>query len=132
MFLPKDKKIFKEVFLLALPIILSNLSRVLMSIVDIAMVGRLGKEAIAATGMGGMLAWGALSVVLGVRTAVQTITSRRVGQNKQNDDASSRRNPAPRMRRRARRRRSRRARRTIFSLCVKMSIRAAFNADVSV
>ena len=56
-----------------------------MSIVDIAMVGRLGKEAIAATGMGGMLAWGALSVVLGVRTAVQTITSRRVGQNKQNE-----------------------------------------------
>lgn len=53
-----------------------------MSIVDIAMVGRLGKEAIAATGMGGMLTWGALSVVLGVRTAVQTITSRRVGQKR--------------------------------------------------
>ena len=82
MFLPKNKQISKEVFYLALPIILSNLSRVLMSIVDIAMVGRLGKEAIAATGMGGMLPWGALSVVLGVRTAVQTITSRRVGQKR--------------------------------------------------
>lgn len=85
MFLPKDKQISKEVFLLALPIILSNLSRVLMSIVDIAMVGRLGKEAIAATGMGGMLTWGALSVVLGVRTAVQTITSRRVGQKRKKE-----------------------------------------------
>ena len=56
-----------------------------MSVVDIAMVGRLGKEAIAATGMGGMLTWGALSVVLGVRTAVQTITSRRVGQKKEKE-----------------------------------------------
>lgn len=85
MIFPKDKNISKEVFFLALPIILSNLSRVLMSVVDIAMVGRLGKEAIAATGMGGMLMWGALSVVLGIRTAVQTVTSRRIGQKKEKE-----------------------------------------------
>ena len=53
-----------------------------MSLVDVAMVGHLGPEAIAATGMGGMLAWGALSIVLGIRTSVQTITSRRLGQKK--------------------------------------------------
>ena len=53
-----------------------------MSLVDIAMVGHLGPEALAATGMGGMLAWGALSIVLGIRTSVQTITSRRLGQKK--------------------------------------------------
>ena len=53
-----------------------------MSLVDVAMVGHLGPEALAATGMGGMLAWGALSVVLGIRTSVQTITSRRLGQKK--------------------------------------------------
>jgi putative MATE family efflux protein len=46
------------------------------------MVGHLGVAAIAATGMGGMVLWGALSVVLGIRTAVQTVTSRRVGQKK--------------------------------------------------
>ena len=46
------------------------------------MVGRLGPEALAATGMGGMLVWGALSLVLGIRTSVQTIASRRLGQNK--------------------------------------------------
>lgn len=82
LFLPQDKAISREVFSLALPIILSNLSRVLMSLIDVAMVGRLGAASIAATGVGGMLFWGALSVVMGIRTAVQTVTSRRLGQNK--------------------------------------------------
>ncbi len=80
MLLPQDKKISKEVFTLAYPVILSNLSRVLMSIVDVAMVGRLGTEALAATGMGSMLFWGALSLALGIRTAVQTVAARRLGQ----------------------------------------------------
>ena len=77
---PQDKQISKEVFNLALPVIVSNLSRVLMSMVDVAMVGRLGAEALAATGMGAMLLWGALSFVLGIRTGVQTLASRRLGQ----------------------------------------------------
>jgi len=77
---PQDKKISKEVFSLALPVIVSNLSRVFMSMVDVAMVGRLGAEALAATGMGAMLLWGALSFVLGIRTGVQTLASRRLGQ----------------------------------------------------
>ena len=79
---PQDKAISREVFTLALPVILSNLSRVLMSLIDVAMVGRLGAAAIAATGMGAMLFWGALSLVLGIRTAVQTVASRRLGQKK--------------------------------------------------
>jgi len=77
---PQDKAISKEVLNLAFPVILSNLSRVLMSIVDVAMVGRLGTEALAATGMGAMMLWGALSLVLGIRTSVQTVASRRLGQ----------------------------------------------------
>jgi|TARA_B100000029_G_scaffold119763_1_gene113112 putative MATE family efflux protein len=77
---PQDKAISKEVLNLAFPVILSNLSRVLMSMFDVAMVGRLGAEALAATGMGAMLLWGALSLVLGIRTAVQTVASRRLGQ----------------------------------------------------
>ena len=77
---PQDKEISKEVLNLAFPVILSNLSRVLMSMVDVAMVGRLGAEALAATGMGAMMFWGALSLVLGIRTAVQTVASRRLGQ----------------------------------------------------
>ena len=61
---PQDKAISKEILNLALPVILSNISRVLMSMVDVAMVGRLGAEALAATGMGAMLFWGALSLAL--------------------------------------------------------------------
>ncbi len=79
---PKDKAISDQVIRLAFPVIVSNLSRVLMSVVDVAMVGRLGAAALAATGMGAMLFWGALSLVLGIRTSTQTIASRRLGQKK--------------------------------------------------
>ena len=77
---PKNKKIAKEVLSLSYPIIFSNLSRVLMSMFDLIMVGHLGVSALAATGMGGMVLWGALSIVIGIRTAVQTVSSRRLGQ----------------------------------------------------
>ena len=49
---------------------------------DLVMVGHLGVSALAATGMGGMVLWGALSIVIGIRTAVQTVSSRRLGQKK--------------------------------------------------
>ena len=35
-----------------------------MSMFDVAMVGRLGPEALAATGMGGMLVWALMSAAL--------------------------------------------------------------------
>ena len=75
------KVCFKEIVFLSSPVVLSNISRVLMSIFDVAMVGRLGSEALAATGMGGMLVWAPMSMALGIRTAVQTVSSRRLGQN---------------------------------------------------
>ena len=53
-----------------------------MSMFDLVMVGHLGVSALAATGMGGMVLWGALSIVIGIRTAVQTVSSRRLGQKK--------------------------------------------------
>lgn len=53
-----------------------------MGIADVAMVGHLGAEALAATGMGNMLFWGALSFMIGVRTATQTVTARRLGEKK--------------------------------------------------
>ena len=60
-----------------------------MSMFDVAMVGRLGPEALAATGMGGMLVWALMSAALGIRTAVQTVASRRLGQNKEKESGSS-------------------------------------------
>ena len=60
-----------------------------MSIFDVAMVGRLGSEALAATGMGGMLVWAPMSMALGIRTAVQTVSSRRLGQKKEEESSKS-------------------------------------------
>ena len=90
--LPQDKKVSREVLILALPVIFSNLSRVFMSVVDVAMVGHLGPTALAATGMGAMLFWGALSFMLGIRTAVQTVSARRLGQGCFNDCGNAFRN----------------------------------------
>ncbi len=63
-----------------------------MSVVDVAMVGRLGAGALAATGMGSMVFWGALSALLGVRTAVQTVASRRLGQGLYKESGTALRN----------------------------------------
>ena len=43
--LPKDKKLFKYIFFLAVPVILSNISRVMMGLADTVMVGHLGSKA---------------------------------------------------------------------------------------
>ena len=51
-----------------------------MGLTDMAMVSRLGAVALAATGMGSLLLWVFMSMGIGVRTAVQTVTSRRLGQ----------------------------------------------------
>lgn len=53
-----------------------------MGLVDMAMVGYLGAPALAATGMGAMLFWGALSFVIGIRTSTQTVAARRLGEQK--------------------------------------------------
>ena len=79
-FIKSDKRISSEVITLAIPIIFSNLSRVIMGLTDMAMVSRLGAVALAATGMGSLLLWVFMSMGIGVRTAVQTVTSRRLGQ----------------------------------------------------
>ncbi len=65
---------------IGLPVIASNLSRTLMNMADVAMVGRLGHQALAATGMGSMLVWVAIMMAIGLRIATQTVTARRVGQ----------------------------------------------------
>ena len=48
---PKDKDLFRYIFTLAIPVIISNISRVLMGLVDTMMVGHLGAKAIAGVGM---------------------------------------------------------------------------------
>lgn len=53
-----------------------------MNLADMAMVGRLGAAALAAVGMGSMVVWAVLSTGISLRTAVQTVASRRLGQEK--------------------------------------------------
>ena len=83
--LPNDLAVSQRVITLAFPIILGNLSRVLMNVVDVAMVGRLGAKSLAAVGLGAVLIWTILSVGIAFRTGVQTVTARRYGQKRFND-----------------------------------------------
>ena len=82
MIFPKDRDLSKEIITLAVPVIIGNLSRVIMGLADMAMVGRLGMDALAATGMGAMLVWILITFSLGLRTGTQTVASRPLGQKK--------------------------------------------------
>ncbi|MEE8335785.1 MAG: hypothetical protein V3S48_05065 [Candidatus Neomarinimicrobiota bacterium] len=55
LFKVNDQAVTTQILTLGLPVIASNLSRTIMSLADVAMVGRLGAGALAATGMGSML-----------------------------------------------------------------------------
>jgi len=65
---------------LALPIIGGMMSQNILNLVDIAMVGRLGTTALAATGLGSFANWLSMAFILGLATGVQAICARRVGE----------------------------------------------------
>ncbi|MEX2499324.1 MAG: MATE family efflux transporter [Wenzhouxiangellaceae bacterium] len=65
---------------LALPIIGGMMSQNILNLVDIAMVGRLGTTALAATGLGSFANWLSMAFILGLSTGVQAFCARRVGQ----------------------------------------------------
>ncbi len=81
-FFPKNKNLFKYIFTLATPVIFSNISRVLMGLMDLAMVKTLGAAAIAGVGFAGMIAWAPMSLGIAFRTGTQTFVARRLGQKK--------------------------------------------------
>ena len=74
----------KHIFVLGLPIIISNLSRTIMDLADMAMVAGInnGAHALAAVGFTGMLTWILISMGLSIRVSTQTIASRRLGQKR--------------------------------------------------
>ena len=74
--------ISRQIINLSIPIIISQMSRVLMSLADMSMVSHLGTDALAATGMGSLILWIAMSSGIGLRTAVQTVSARRFGEKK--------------------------------------------------
>jgi len=72
---------------LALPIIGGMMSQNILNLVDIAMVGRLGTTALAATGLGSFANWLSMAFILGLSTGVQAYCARRVGQEAHGDIA---------------------------------------------
>lgn len=77
---------------LAVPIMLASLSQTLMSLIDIAMVGRLGIAAVAAVGLGSTLAYSASEFLNAIQAGVQTVVARRVGEGRYEEVAPALRN----------------------------------------
>lgn len=77
----------KLIFALALPIMGGMLSQNLFNLVDIAMVGSLGNEALAAVGMGGMFVFLSQSLLLGGSAGVQAMAARRMGEGRDSETA---------------------------------------------
>lgn len=75
-------KRFKHILSLAAPIIFGMLSINILDLVDTAMIGHLGDNALAATGFGSFVYWTCFSAIIGFTGALQTLTSRRLGENK--------------------------------------------------
>lgn len=72
---------------LALPIMGGMVSQNVMNLVDTAMVGRLGKSALAAVGMSSFAAFAAQAFIMGLSSGVQAMASRRLGQKRRDSMA---------------------------------------------
>ncbi len=70
---------YREVWLLAYPIVITMLSRTAMMFVDAAMVGRLGATELAAVGLAGILTWALFSFFQGFLGSVNTFVAQRYG-----------------------------------------------------
>ncbi len=79
----------REILALALPIIGGMTSQNILNLVDTAMVGRLGAEALAGVGLVSFLSFLAVAAVTGMSSAVQAQAARRVGEGRSSETAVS-------------------------------------------
>lgn len=77
-----EREKFKKIMAMALPILGGMVSQNIINLIDTAMVGHLGDEALAAVGIGGFVAFMATAFITGLATGVQAIASRRMGEGK--------------------------------------------------
>jgi len=82
-----EKKRFRRIAGLALPIIGGMISQNILNLVDTAMVGFLGDSALAAVGIGGFAMFMSMAIILGVSTGVQAMASRRKGERRFDETA---------------------------------------------
>ncbi|MBD3276532.1 MAG: MATE family efflux transporter [Candidatus Marinimicrobia bacterium] len=78
----RNKALTREALAIGYPIIIGMLSTTIMNIADLAMVGRLGAAAIAAVGLCGIFFYTVSSAVSSLSVGVQTVASRRFGEQK--------------------------------------------------
>jgi len=69
----------REVLVLALPVVLTQLSTSLMGVVDSAMVGHIGATELAAVGFGGIWLWTLFSILYGTGSGIQTFVAQADG-----------------------------------------------------
>jgi MATE family multidrug resistance protein len=69
----------REVFVLATPVVLTQLSATAMGVVDSAMVGRLGPTPLAAVGFASIWMWTIFSLLYGTASGIQTFVSQADG-----------------------------------------------------
>ena len=77
----------RRVWSIALPIMGGMMSQNVLNLVDIAMVGRLGDKALAATGIGGFSNYLAISFIIGLSAGVQALAARRLGEERHTETA---------------------------------------------
>lgn len=80
---PTDRR--KRIARLGVPIVLGSISYSVFSLVDMAMVGTLGSDALAAVGLSGFAYFVYFSLFWGSSVAVQAMASRRLGEGRDQD-----------------------------------------------
>ena len=78
----------REVFNLAVPAVLTQLSMTAMGIIDSAMVGRLGATELAAVGFAGVWIWTSFDFFFGTASAAQTFVAQAWGAERQRECGS--------------------------------------------
>ena len=75
----KNKRTWNKIFLLAWPVILTNLLHTLTVTVDMIMVGRLGPVAIASVGLGSQVVFISFAVMIAVSAGTIALVARHIG-----------------------------------------------------
>ena len=76
-----------QIWRIALPIMGGMMSQNILNLVDIGMVGRLGDNALAATGIGSFTNFLAISFIIGLSAGVQALAARRLGEGRDSETA---------------------------------------------
>ncbi len=82
-----DRDRLSKIFALALPIVGGMVSQNILNLIDTLMVSQLGKEALAAVGMGGFVNFLSTAFITGLAVGVQAMAARRKGEGRDSETA---------------------------------------------